>query len=54
MVEGGGGETGLQLVMESEGLPLHVCVRTCVCVPLDLFGLNIDSAVWGENIISTT
>lgn len=34
-----GGEPGLKSVMESEGLPLCWCVR--VCVPLDLFGVNI-------------
>lgn len=45
MVEGGG-ETGLQLGRESEGLPLRASVCARVCVPLDIFGLNSDAAVW--------
>lgn len=47
MVEGGG-ETGLQSVMESEDLPLFM-LRVFVCahvrVPLDISGLNNDTAV---------
>lgn len=35
----GGGRQVCSLVMESEDLPPRVCV--------DLFGLNIDAAVWG-------